>query len=492
MRYSRSIQQLFISFLLAVVLLTAQNGSVASKGEVAIGKDGMATTAHPLASKAAMEMLQRGGNAVDAAVAAAFAIGVVETDGSGLGGGGAMVVYLQKEKKSIFINYYQQASEKITELDYNPATDNKSAKAILVPGTAAGLTAALERYGTLPLADVLAPAIRYAEEGFPLDETLSSIILDNNELLQRYPSTAKIYLPEGFPIQQGEILKQPELANTLRRIAQYGRNGFYEGPVAEEIVKGVTENGGKISLNDLKNYQVVISEPVKGTYRGYEILSAGAPQSGASIIQAMNMLELADVKQMGHFSSSANTTHLLAETMRRVYADRTAFIQDPRFAYVPTKGLVSKEYAELRYNDINMSTAEPGDYRKTKTGNPLPFDGAAPDRSKKAVKKESVRQDRDDVDDERSSYKRESDPFDNWGKKKKIRSDESIREENDVKAEPDSDGKVKDKDEPERKEIESSSLYYDDVMRYFSANVPFAEPPVLEGGWTYDPSLRCR
>jgi gamma-glutamyltranspeptidase len=478
MKYSRTLYRQLIAVLLVTSLLLSQTGSVASKGEVAVGKDGMATTAHPLASKAAMEMLQRGGNAVDAAVAAAFAIGVVESDGSGLGGGGAMVIYLQKEQKSIFINYYQQASEKINEVNYNPATDNKSAKTILVPGTVAGLTAALERYGTLPIADVLAPAIKYAEEGFPLDETLSSIILDNNVLLSKYPSTAKIYLPEGFPIQEGEILKQPELAQTLRTIALHGHKGFYEGPVAEQIVNGVTENGGMITLNDLKNYQVIIEEPVKGTYRGYEILSAGAPQSGASIIEAMNMLENAGVKKMGHFSTSVNTTHLLAETMRRVYADRTAFVQDPRFAYVPTNGLVSKEYASIRYNDINMASAEPTDYRKTKAGNPLPYDSQAPKRSSRTgVKKHPLRE-RDDVDDERSSYKKEEDPFDSWGKKKVI-----IKEEPSGETEENPELERKDKDDPEKNEIESSYSVTETgaIEKYFSVNAQLAEPPLLEG-----------
>jgi gamma-glutamyltranspeptidase len=479
MRYSRSIYRLIFSLVIVSTLLLPQTGGVASKGDVAVGKDGMATTAHPLASKAAMEMLQRGGNAVDAAVAAAFAIGVVESDGSGIGGGGAMVIYLQKEKKSIFIDYYQQASEKINEVNYNPATDNKSAKTILVPGNVAGLTAALEKYGTLTLPVVLEPAIKYAEEGFPLDETLSSIILDNNELLSKYPSTAKIYLPEGFPIQQGEILKQPELAQTLRTIAQQGRKGFYEGPVAEEIVKSVTEHGGMMTLNDMKNYQVIIDEPVRGTYRGYEIISAGAPQSGASVIQAMNMLENASITKMGHFSTSVNTTHLMAETMRRVYADRTAFIQDPRFAYVPTNGLISKDYAAVRYNDINMASAEPNDYRKTKVGNPLPYDSKAKKRSVAPAEKKQSLQERDDVDDERS-YKKDEDPFDNWGKKKKTKNDESSGEVKEEGKDETPDIKIKDKDEPERQEIESSQTLRD-PEHYFALNAELAEPPLLEG-----------
>ncbi len=481
MKTYRIVYRLFVSIALVTSLLVSQTVSVASKGDVAVGKDGMATTAHPLASKAAMEMLQRGGNAVDAAVAAAFAIGVVEADGSGLGGGGAMVVYLQKEQRSVFINYYQQASEKINEVNYNPATDNKSAKTILVPGNAAGLTSALEKYGTLPLAVVLAPAIKYAEEGFPLDETLSSIILDNNDLLAKYPSTAGIYLPEGFPIQQGETLKQPELARTLRAIAQQGRKGFYEGPVAEEIVKVVTENGGKMNMNDMKNYQVVISEPVRGTYRGYEILSADAPLSGASVIEAMNMLENADIKKMGHFSSSVNTTHLMAETMRRVYADRTSFIQDPRFAYIPTNGLISKDFAANRFNDINMATADPTDYRKTKSGNPLPYDAKSRKRISAPPQQQTTVDVRDDVDDEASSSKKESDPFDNWGKKKKSRIEPAPNATPEGKDDSTSQ-KKNGKSDPEKKEIESSynMRAADSLGHLLVLYAELAEPPLME------------
>ncbi|MBP9211910.1 MAG: gamma-glutamyltransferase family protein [Bacteroidetes bacterium] len=483
MRYSGTIIRTLLTLALVTSLVLSQSG-VATKGEVAVGKDGMATTAHPLASQAAMDMLHRGGNAVDAAVAAAFAIGVVETDGSGIGGGGAMVVYLQKERKSIYINYYQQASERINQLNYNPATDNKSAKSILVPGTVAGLTEALERYGTLPLADVLAPAIKYAEEGFPLDETLSSIILDNNELLSKYPSTAAIYLPEGFPVQQGEILVQTELAQTLRTIAQQGRRGYYEGPLAERIVKEVSEQGGMITLDDLKNYQVIYEEPVSGTYRGYEILSAGAPQSGASIIQAMNMLENAPLKKMGHFSVSVSTAHLMAETMRRVYADRTAFVQDPRYAYVPTNGLVSKDYASIRYNDISMSSAEPAEYRKTRAGNPLPYDNKAPKKQTRAAEKRSTVRDRDDVDDERSSYKKEDDPFDSWGKKKRGSREEPVKEQEQKNDDSDTDApETDDADTPEKKEIESSYSVSErgTLERTMTANALLAEPPLMEG-----------
>ncbi|MCX6136519.1 MAG: gamma-glutamyltransferase, partial [Ignavibacteriales bacterium] len=271
---------------------------------------------------------------------------------------------------------------------------------------------------------------------------------------QKYPGTAKIYLPEGFPLQQGDTLRQPDLAITLRAIAQQGRKGFYEGPVAEHIVKGVTENDGAMTLDDLKNYEAVIGEPVHGTYRGYEIISADAPQSGASIIQAMNMLENANIKAMGHFTTSTNTAHLMAETMRRVYADRTSFTQDPKFAYIPTQGLISKDYALVRYNDINMSMADPPDYRKTKAGNPLIYDAKPSKRAAVQPEKKQEFRERDDADDESAPAKRETDPFDNWGQKRKAKSNESSTESE--KKEKGTAPEEKKMENPEKKEIESS------------------------------------
>lgn len=333
----------------------------------------MVAAAHPLASNASLEILKMGGNAVDAAVAAAFVIGVVEPDGSGLGGGGGMLIYLSKEKKPVYINYYQSAPLQVDKLDYNSKTDNRTVKAILVPGTVAGLTTALEKYGTLPLSVVMAPAIKYAEEGFPIDATLAGIILDHVEILQNYSSTASTYLREGFPIMEGDTLIQEELAETLKLISIEGSNGFYSGSLAEEMVNAISAEGGILTIDDFNNYKAQISEPTYGAYRGYKILSAHEPQSGASIVEALNILENEDLKKLGHYSTNVETLNLMAETFRRVYADRSAFIEDPNFSYVPIDGLISKEYAQARYEDINRNSTEPIDYRKTKPGNPKNF-----------------------------------------------------------------------------------------------------------------------
>ena len=386
-------------------------------GQSCTGSKGLVTTAHPLASQAGIEMLEAGGNAVDAAVAAAFAIGVVEPDGSGIGGGGGMIIHLAKENKDICINYYPAASENVDELDFGSGGDRKSASAILVPGTVAGLTEALKRYGKLPLAKVLEPAIRYAKEGFEVDGVLGSIILDNVSLLQKYSSTASVYLPEGFPVMQGEKLVQRALGETLDKIAGNGKDAFYSGALAETMVKDVTEAGGKLTLNDLKNYEPVVSEPVRSMYRGYEIVSCGVPLSGTSVVEALNILENADLAKMGPPASNGETLHLMAETMRRVYSDRSSFMGDPRFSEVPVEGLLSDSYARTRFRNIDQKKAEPRDYRKTESGNPFSF---SYDQKTVVPGKETdtdiIENDEEDNDGLSAPSNRKTEVIDKWGR----------------------------------------------------------------------------
>jgi gamma-glutamyltranspeptidase/glutathione hydrolase len=376
---------------------------------------------------AAVAMMQKGGNAVDAAVAAAFAIGVVEPDGSGLGGGGGMLIYMARERRSTYINYYPCASSKVEGVGFNSRTDAQTARAILVPGTAAGLTLALEKYGTLPLATILAPAIRYAEEGFPIDETLAKIILDNVPLVQRDSATAAVYLRDGFPFMEGDTLRQPELAATLRAIAVEGRAGFYEGPVAARIVRGVNDAGGAMTPDDLRFFKAEVREPLRGSYRECEVLTAPPPHSGALVLEALNTLENEDVRSLGNYATSAEAMHLIAETLRRVYADRTAFLADPRFEDVPVPGLISKDFARTRYLDINPDAADPRDYRKTRAGNPTPFDGvpAKASTERVAVPAGGEYEWDDDEDEGRSSFHRWGDDlFGTWGNRKKPRSND--------------------------------------------------------------------
>ncbi len=457
---------------------------VGSNGKAAVSKEAMATTAHPLATEAAIEMLKQGGNAIDAAVAAAFAIGVVEPDGSGLGGGGGMVIYLAKERKPIYINYYQRASADILDLDYNPQSDARSAKAVLVPGTVAGLTTALEKYGRLSLSKVLEPAIRYASQGFPVDETLAKIMLDNSDFLQKYPSTANIFLNDGFPMMQGDTLLQAELAQTLRLIAQNGRAGFYEGEVAKTMVNDVTKNGGMLSLQDLKNYQPVITEPLKGSYRGYDILTANTPQSGSSILEGLNILENANLASMGHYSTSVETMHLMAEAIRRVYADRGTYLDDPKFESVPVQGLISKSFALTRYNDIDMTSVQPPEYRKTKAGNPNNFGEEESRPYSLPVEKDTILES-DDVDEERGSNTRQADDmFNRWGSRRKRKSPATIllNDSTSMKTTPEEEDTTKlKKVEQERPQV-LDMRPMNGLRRSYSANV--IDYDTYDGGHT--------
>lgn len=366
--YRRAIfLQLILGSLLAVSY---------GQGE-AVGENGMVATAHPLASQAALEMLQEGGNAVDAAIAAAFAIGVVEPDGSGLGGGGGMVIYLNKEKQAHYINYYARASEQGSAAGYSGSRDAHTAKAICVPGTVAGLLMAHEQFGSMPLEKIMEPAIRLAREGFLVDATLATLILDNIETIFADEVTTSIFCMDGFPLMEGDRIVQEELALTLDIISSKGSKGFYEGELAASMIEGIAARGGTMTLNDLKSYRAELTVPLRGNYRGYDILTANVPQSGLCLIEALNILENYDLGQAPHYSESASVLHLIAEAERFTYADRTAYLGDPQDNIVPVKGLTSKAYARERYLQINQEKLDPPAYRDVVEGDPQPFEEAA-------------------------------------------------------------------------------------------------------------------
>jgi gamma-glutamyltranspeptidase/glutathione hydrolase len=333
----------------------------------------MVATAHPLASEAALEMLQQGGNAVDAAVAAAFAIGVVEPDGSGLGGGGGMVIYLGDQQESYYINYYARASEKGSESGYRGSRDAATAKSICVPGTVAGLLMAHESFGSLPRKVVMAPAIRYARDGFSIDATLATLILDNIDKVLTDETTTAIFCEDGFPRMEGDVIVQEELARTLSIIAEEGKEGFYSGLLTQEMVDGIAEKGGVLTMHDFASYKAVLTKPLEGTYRGYDILTANVPQSGVSLIEALNILENVKLGSAPHYSASAKMLHLIAEAERYTYADRTAYLGDPDVVDIPLEGLLSKKYARKRYRQINRKQLDPPEYRDVEAGNPWPY-----------------------------------------------------------------------------------------------------------------------
>jgi gamma-glutamyltranspeptidase/glutathione hydrolase len=333
----------------------------------------MAATAHPLATRAALEILQQGGNAVDAAVAAAFTIGVVEPDGSGIGGGGGMVIFLNNRKKSYYIDYYAKASEDGSKAGYSGRKDAWTGKSVCIPGTVAGLTLAHEKFGSLPLETVMAPSIRLAEEGFRVDEVLARILLDNIDALMSDESTMDIFTTDGFPYMEGDLIIQKELAETLKIVAREGSKGFYEGPLAESMVGGLQQRGGSQTLNDFASYQAILTEPLKGNYRGYKILTAMPPQSGVTLIEALNILENFPLGDHPHYSESANVLHIMAEAERHVYADRFRYLGDPAQVSIPVSGLVSKAYGKMQYERINPWKLDPAPYDAVEPGNPYQF-----------------------------------------------------------------------------------------------------------------------
>ena len=339
-----------------------------------VAKHGMVATQHQLASEAGLEILKAGGNAVDAAVAVGFTLAVVLPRAGNLGGGGFMMVYDAKTGKTRAINYREMApllAHRDMYLDEEGNVDrvklNFTHHSTGVPGTVAGLAHALETYGTMSLKEVMKPAIRLAEKGFAMTYDLSSLLQGYETRLKASPETKKIfYKGEGY-YQPGEIFKQKDLAWSLKRISKKGPDAFYKGQVAERLVADMKANGGLVSMEDLATYEVEDTEPVSGTYRGYDIVSMPPPSSGGlHIIQMLNILEEYPIGYLGH--NTAETIHLMAEAMKFAYADRSEHLGDPNFWEVPVDWITSKDYAADLRERIDRWKALPSE--EIKPGSP--------------------------------------------------------------------------------------------------------------------------
>ncbi len=320
-------------------------------------RNGMVVSASELATKVGVQILKKGGNAVDAAVAVGFALAVTYPSAGNLGGGGFMVIHLN-DGRNTTIDYREKAPIKSAleiylkengEIDFRKLQEGVLSAG--VPGSVAGLIYALEKYGTMKLAEVIQPAINLAEDGFPLEYKLAQSIQSTLVDFRKYESSLKVFSKNGLPYNEGEIFKQPDLAFTLKEIKNKGRDGFYKGRVAELIVKQCEKLGGIISLKDLEDYQPVERAPVRGTYRDYEIISMGPPSAGGiGLIQMLNILENFSFQSSDWGSS--NYIHKLVETMKYVYADRSYHIGDSDFYPVPTNWLISKKYAKEIFRKI--------------------------------------------------------------------------------------------------------------------------------------------
>ncbi|WP_303292131.1 gamma-glutamyltransferase [Marinobacter sp. SS5-14b] len=354
--------------LLPVGSATASNQAIleGERFHPVLGAQGMVATSHTLATEVALDVLKRGGNAVDAAVTAGFALAVTQPRSGNIGGGGFLLYAPGDGTTPEAIDYRETAPAAATETmfqDQNGEVVNERSRfshlAAGVPGTVAGLALALERHGTLSLKQALAPAIHLASDGFVVPHRFTEGLEQAKDRLQRWPATKRtFYKDDGSAPQPGEIFRQPELADTLQRIADEGVKGFYQGKTAELIVNEMQRNGGLITLDDLKNYQPAVRQPVHGRYRGYDIYSMSPPSSGGiHIVQILNILEGYPIGDMGH--NAADTIHLMAEAMKLAYADRSHYLGDTDYVEVPLKGLTSKDYANDLRKTIRMERARP-------------------------------------------------------------------------------------------------------------------------------------
>ncbi|OTQ87878.1 gamma-glutamyltranspeptidase [Bacillus subtilis subsp. subtilis] len=343
--------------------------------QVDVGKDGMVATAHPLASEIGADVLKKGGNAIDAAVAIQFALNVTEPMMSGIGGGGFMMVYDGKTKDTTIIDSRERAPAGATPdmfLDENGKAILFSERvtkgtAVGVPGTLKGLEEALDKWGTRSMKQLITPSIKLAEKGFPIDSVLADAISDYQEKLSR-TAAKDVFLPNGEPLKEGDTLIQKDLAKTFKLIRSNGTDAFYKGKFAKTLSDTVQDFGGSMTEKDLENYDITIDEPIWGDYQGYQIATTPPPSSGGIFL--LQMLKILDDFNLSQYDvRSWEKYQLLAETMHLSYADRASYAGDPEFVNVPLKGLLHPDYIKERQQLINLDQVN----KKPKAGDPWKY-----------------------------------------------------------------------------------------------------------------------
>jgi gamma-glutamyltranspeptidase/glutathione hydrolase len=352
------------------------DGEIKRDDRDATGMNGVVATGKFEASKVGVEIILAGGNAIDAAVAIGFALGVCEPQSSGLGGGGFMMIH-SAQGETTFIDFREVAPAASTVEMWPVGEDGKvinnvkreGGLSIGVPGEVKGLLYALDTYGTMTREQVMNPAIQLAEEGYKVSAVMNRDMSNSYEKIMRYPATASIYLKEGFPFEVGDVLKNPDLAKTLTKIRDEGESAFYSGSIAEAIVSSIQEAGGLITLEDLANYKIAVREPIKATYRDdYEIITVAPPSTGGvHIIQILNILENFDVASME--VNSPEYLHLFSEATKLALADRAKYGGDTDFVDVPINGMISKEYCKTLAEKIDMNAVQ-----QYKEGNPWDYE----------------------------------------------------------------------------------------------------------------------
>ncbi len=337
----------------------------ATRSEV-IAQNGMVATSHPLASQIGIDILKEGGNAIDAAIAANAALGLMEPTGNGIGGDLFAIIWIEKEKKLYGLNASGRSPENLT-LEYFKENNFKSIPAygplpVSVPGCVDGWFELHNKFGKIKMRDILNPTIKYAEDGFPVTELVSYYMEVASDNFQDYPNFKETYFIDDSTPKKGQVFKNPDLANTLRTIIKNGRKGFYEGVIAHTIANFVQDQGGFLSYDDLKNHKSEWIEPVFTNYRGYDVWELPPNGQGIAALQILNLLEGYDIGSMGF--GSADYIHHFVEAKKIAFADRAKYYADMDFNEIPIDYLISKEYADIRRKEINSensaSTVLPG------------------------------------------------------------------------------------------------------------------------------------
>ncbi|HNY51856.1 MAG TPA: gamma-glutamyltransferase [Bacteroidales bacterium] len=357
-------RKIFIaSTLLLIPIITMAQDRVtgrdfATRSEV-IAQNGMAATSQPLATQAAIDILQKGGNAIDAAIAANAVLGVVEPTGCGIGGDLFAIIWSSEKQKLYGLNASGRSPRSL-KMDYFKKNGYQFIPAtgplpVSVPGCVDGWYEMHELFGRIPMRDILQPAINYARNGFPVTEVIAFYLESNVRALSDFPNIKETYMPKGKVPAKGEIFKNPNLANTLEKIAKGGRNEFYRGSIAKTIDAFMKANGGFLSYDDLSRHSSEWIQPVKSSYRGYDIWELPPNGQGIATIQILNILEGFDIARMGF--GSAQYIHTFTEAKKLAFEDRAKYYADQRFSKVPVTQLISKKYAAERRKLINPSRA---------------------------------------------------------------------------------------------------------------------------------------
>ena len=334
-------------------------GEMFSTRSEVISQNGMVATSHPLASQIGVDILQNGGNAIDAAIAANAALGLMEPTGNGIGGDLFAIVWIEKDKKLYGLNASGRSPEGLS-LEYFKENDFKSIPAygplpVSVPGCVDGWFELHEKFGKIKMRDILSPTIKYAEDGFPVSELVSYYMKSASNNFKEYPNFKETYYINDSTPKKGQIFKNPDLAKTLRVIAKKGKEGFYEGEVANSIANFIQDQGGFLSYDDLKNHKSEWIDPVSTNYRGYDVWELPPNGQGIAALQILNLLEAYDIKSMGF--GSADYIHHFVEAKKIAFADRSKYYADMDFNKIPVEYLISKEYADIRRKEISSENA---------------------------------------------------------------------------------------------------------------------------------------